>query len=63
MAIGHNNTKVFFVPNQEPAFDEPLGNGPERLGTQRLFHTFLKTLVAVFPVPTDGPWVSEDEFP
>ena len=32
--IGHNNTKQFFVPNQEPAFAWPFGNDPVRVGTQ-----------------------------
>ena len=49
------------LPNQEPVFAKPFGNGPVRLGTQGFFRPFLKTLVAPFcPPPTDCPWVSED---
>ena len=49
------------LPNQEPAFAKPFGNGPVRLGTQGFFRPFLKTFVAPFrPPPTDCPWVSED---
>ena len=47
--MGHNNTKDFFVPNQEPAFAKPLGNGLVRVGTQQLIRLFLKTFVAPFP--------------
>ena len=32
--IGCNNTKHFFVPNQEPAFAWQFGNDPVRVGTQ-----------------------------
>ena len=49
------------LPNQEPVFAKPFGNGPVRLGTQGFFRPFLKTFVAPFrPPPTDCPWVSED---
>ena len=58
--IGHNNTKDFFYPNQEPAFAKPFGNGVVRLGSQGLFPQFLKTFVASFPSRTSCPWVSED---
>ena len=51
------------LPNQEPLFAKPFGNGPVRLGTQGFFRPFLKTFVAPFrPPPTDCPWVSEDGF-
>ena len=51
------------LPNQEPVFAKPFGNGPVRLGTQGFFRPFLKTFVAPFrPPPTDCPWVSEDGF-
>ena len=47
------------LPNQEPIFAKPFGNGPVRLGTQGFFRPFLKTFVAPFrPPPTDCPWVS-----
>ena len=60
--IGHNNTKHFFVPNQEPAFAWPFGNGPVRVGTQGLFRLCLKTFVASFKSAlTDRPWTSEDD--
>ena len=36
------------MPNQEPAFTWPFGNGPVRVGTQGLFRLFLKTFVAPF---------------
>ena len=49
------------LPNQEPVFAKPIGNGPVRLGTQGFFRPFLKTFVAPFrPPPSDCPWVSED---
>ena len=49
------------LPNQEPVFAKPFGNGPVRFGTQGFFRPFLKTFVAPFrPPPTDCPWVSED---
>ena len=52
-----------FLPNQEPLFAKPFGNGPVRLGTQGFFRPFLKTFVAPFrPPPTDCPWVSEDVY-
>ena len=38
-----------FVPNQEPAFAWPFGNGLVRVGTQGLFRLYLKTFVAQFP--------------
>ena len=61
LLIGQNNTRDFFLPNQEPVFAKPFGNGPVRLGTQGFFRPFLKTFVAPFrPPPTDCPWVSED---
>ena len=34
------------MPNQEPAFSWPFGNGPVRVGTQGLFRPCLKTFVA-----------------
>ena len=37
------------MPNQEPAFAWPFGNGPVRVGTQGLFRMCLKTFVAHFP--------------
>ena len=40
-----------FVPNQEPAFAWPFGNGPVRVGTQGLFRPCLKTFVPPF-LPT-----------
>ena len=40
--------KAFFVPNQEPEFAWPFGNGPARVGTQGLFRLCLKTFVAPF---------------
>ena len=40
--------KAFFVPNQEPAFVWPFGNGPVRVGTQGLFRLCLKTFAAPF---------------
>ena len=41
-----------FVPNQEPAFAWPFGNGLVRVSTQGLFHPRLKTFVAPFlPAP------------
>ena len=40
--------KAFFVPNQEPAFTWPFGNGPVRVGTQVFFRPHLKTFVAPF---------------
>ena len=40
--------KAFFVPNQEPAFAWPFGNGPVRVGIQGLFRLCLKTFVAPF---------------
>ena len=40
--------KSIFVPNQEPAFAWPFGNGPVRVGTQGLFRLCLKTFVAPF---------------
>ena len=36
------------MPNQEPAFAWPFGNGLVRVGTQGLFHPCLKTFVATF---------------
>ena len=36
------------MPNQEPAFAWPFGNGPVRVGTQGLFRPCLKTFVAPF---------------
>ena len=36
------------MPNQEPAFTWPFGNGPVRVGTQGLFRLCLKTFVAPF---------------
>ena len=54
--------QTIFVPNQEPAFAIPFGNGPLRFGTQGLFRPCLNTFVASF-LParsTDCPWVSED---
>ena len=52
--IGHNNTKHFFVPNQEPALAWPFGNGPVRVGTQGLFRLCLKTLSPLFSL-SDWP--------
>jgi len=46
-----NNTKHFFVPNQEPAFSLLFGNGPVRVGTQGLFRPCLKTFIPPF-LPT-----------
>ena len=40
--------KAIFVPNQEPAFARPFGNGSVRVGTQGLFRPCLKTFVAPF---------------
>ena len=54
--IGHNNTKHFFVPNQEPAFAWPFGNDPVRVGTQGVFRLCLKTFVEPFlPAPLTAP--------
>ena len=36
------------MPNQEPAFAWPFGNGPVRVGTQGLFRLCLKTFVEPF---------------
>ena len=36
------------MPNQEPAFTWPFGNGPVRVGTQGLFRLCLKTFIAPF---------------
>ena len=36
------------------------GTGLLRLASQGLSHPFLKTFAAVFPDPTDRPWVCED---
>ena len=36
------------MPNQEPAFPWPFGNGPVRVGTQGIFCPCLKTFVAPF---------------
>ena len=59
--IGQKKSLGFILPNQEPVFAKPFGNGPVRLGTQGFFRPFLKTFVAPFrPPPTDCPWVSED---
>ena len=45
-----------FVPNQEPEFAWPFGNGPVRVGTQGLFRPCLKTFVAPFlPVRLTAP--------
>ena len=44
--------KAFFVPNQEPASTWIFGNGPVRVGTQGLFHPYLKTFILPF-LPTD----------
>ena len=49
--IRHNNTKQFFVPNQEPASAWIFGNGPVRVGTKGLFRPYLKTFVPPF-LPT-----------
>ena len=44
------------MPNQEPVFAWPYGNGPVRVGTQGLFHLCLKTFVAPFlPARLTGP--------
>ena len=40
--IGQNNTRVFFLLNQEPAFAESLGNGLERLVSQGLLYFYRK---------------------
>ena len=37
------------MPNQEPAFPWPFGNGPVIVGTQGLFRLCLKTFVAHYP--------------
>ena len=59
--IEHNNTKHFFVPNQEPGSAWSFGNSSVRVGTQGLFRPYLKTFVPPFFLcPTDWPWVSED---
>ena len=59
--LGRKNQNCIILPNQEPVFAKPFGNGPVRLGTQGFFRPFLKTFVAPFrPPPTDCPWVSED---
>ena len=54
----------FFVPNQEPAFAWPFGNGLVRVNTQGVFcpcSPMLKTFHHTFsPNPTDFPWVPED---
>ena len=57
--------KAFFVPNQEPAFAWPFGNGLVRVGTQGLFRLCLKTFVVPFlparltppPPNTNSSWV------
>ena len=36
------------------------GTGLLRLASQGFSHPFLKTFAAVFPDPTDRPWVCED---
>ena len=36
------------MPNQEPAFSWPFGNGPVRVGTQELFCPRLKSFVSPF---------------
>ena len=36
------------MPNREPAFAWPFGNGPVRVGIQALFRLYLKTFVAPF---------------
>ena len=36
------------------------GTGLLRLASEGLSHLFLKTFAAVFPDPTDRPWVCED---
>ena len=43
--------KAFFAPNQEPASAWIFGNSSVRIGTQGLFHPYLKTLVLPF-LPT-----------
>ena len=44
--------RAFFVPNQEPTSAWIFGNGLVRVGTQGLFHPYLKTFVPPF-LPTD----------
>ena len=53
------------MPNQEPAFEWPFGNGPVRVGTQGAFPPTFPPVLEQFrrafsPGPTDRPWVSED---
>ena len=61
LLIGQKKIPCIILPNQEPVFAKPFGNGPVRFGTQGFFGPFLKTFVAPFrPPPTDCPWVSED---
>ena len=43
--------KAFFVPNQEPASAWIFGNSSVKVGTQGLFHPYLKTFVPPF-LPT-----------
>ena len=40
--------KAFFVPNQDPASAWIFGNSSVRVGTQGLFHQYLKTFVPPF---------------
>ena len=55
--------KAFFVPNQEPAFAWPFGNGPMRVGTQGLFRPCLKTFVAPFlPAWLTAPGLQRMQF-
>ena len=44
-----------FVPNQEPAFAWPFGNGPVRVGTQGLFRLCLKLSPRLFSRPDWPP--------
>ena len=53
--------KAFSVPNQNPVFAWPFGNGPVRVGTQGHFRPCVKNFRRAFSSgPTDCPWVSED---
>ena len=55
------------MPNQEPAFAEPFGNGLKRLSSQGLFPPYLTLDASIFAAFTSSrpnylplAWVSED---
>ena len=49
--IGHNNTKTFFVPNQEPESAWIFGSSSVTVGTKGLFRPYLKIFATPF-LPT-----------